>query len=171
MYLPNQHPKIRSDDLLAVRAHPGGNDMTVTGIGGSHGATASDGILAQPRVLVLQTELLPNLPLVASIARAGFEVMGPFNRISQALTRLEDDPPDAVILDIALRDGISFNLARELLRRKIPFLFYTSWGDMELIPPELRDMPLLEKPMHFVLVAKLLARMIKDGSPLGAQPW
>jgi hypothetical protein len=171
MYLPNQHPKIRSDDLLAVRAHPGGNDMTVTGIGGSHGATASDGILAQPRVLVLQTELLPNLPLVASIARAGFEVVSPLNRISQALTRLEDDPPDAAILDIALRDGISFNLARELLRRKIPFLFYTSWGDMELIPPELREMPLLEKPMHFVLVAKLLSRMIKDGPPLGAQPW
>jgi DNA-binding NtrC family response regulator len=171
MYLPNQHPKIRSDDLLAVRAHPGGNDMTVTGIGGSHGAAANDVSRAQPRVLVLQTELLPNLPLVASIARAGFEVVGPLNRISQALIRLEDDPPDAVILDIALRDGISFNLARELLRRKIPFLFYTSWGDMELIPPELREMPLLEKPMHFVLVAKLLARMIKDGPPLGAQPW
>jgi two-component SAPR family response regulator len=145
--------------------------MSVTWHAADRSAAATEVARAQPRVLVLQTELLPNLPLVASIARAGFEVVGPLNRISQALTRLEDDPPDAVILDIALRDGISFNLARELLRRKIPFLFYTSWGDMELIPPELREMPLLEKPMHFVLVAKLLSRMIKDGPPLGAQPW
>jgi two-component SAPR family response regulator len=145
--------------------------MSVTWHAADRSAAATEVARAQPRVLVLQTELLPNLPLVASIARAGFEVVGPLNRISQALTRLKDDPPDAVILDIALRDGISFNLARELLRRKIPFLFYTSWGDMELIPPELREMPLLEKPMHFVLVAKLLARMIKDGPPLGAQPW
>jgi two-component SAPR family response regulator len=137
--------------------------MNVTWHAADRGAAATEVSRAQPRVIVLQTELLPNLPLVASIARAGFEVVGPFNRISQALKCLEGDPPDAAILDIALRDGVSFNLARELLRRKIPFLFYTSWGDMELIPHQLRDMPLLEKPMHFVLVAKLLSRMIQDG--------
>ncbi len=144
--------------------------MTVTGIGGSHGATASDGMRAQPRVLVLQTELLPNLPLIASVARAGFDIVGPFNRVSHASECIENDPPDAAILDIALRDGISFNLARELLRRKIPFLFYTSWGDMELIPPELRERPLLEKPMHFILVAKLLSRMIEDAQVSRSSP-
>jgi hypothetical protein len=60
----------------------------------------------------------------------------------------------------------AFDLATELLRRNIPFLFYTSWGDMELIPDRLREMPLLEKPTHFVLVAKLLSRMIKRGQVL-----
>jgi two-component SAPR family response regulator len=170
MYGWREFQKTRSGNSCCRKGASRGSEMSVTWhAAADHGAAANDVSRAQPRVLVLQTELLPNLPLVASIARAGFEVVGPLNRISQALTRLEDDPPDAVILDIALRDGISFNLARELLRRKIPFLFYTSWGDMELIPPELREMPLLEKPMHFVLVAKLLAKMIKDGQVLEAR--
>jgi two-component SAPR family response regulator len=142
--------------------------MSVTWHAADRSAAATEVARAQPRVLVLQTELLPNLPLVASLARAGLEVVGSLNRISQALQCLENDPPDAAILDIALRDGVSFNLARELLRRRIPFLFYTSWGDMELIPQQLRDMPLLEKPVHFVLVAKLLSRMIQDGQVLEA---
>ncbi|WP_048708483.1 hypothetical protein [Microvirga massiliensis] len=111
---------------------------------------------------MLQRELLPDLPLVASIARAGFDVVGPFNRVSQAVSWMENDLPDAAVLDIALRDGHSFDLAGELYRRNIPLLFYTSWDDLELIPIGFRELPFLEKPIHRVLVAKLLSRMISD---------
>jgi two-component SAPR family response regulator len=133
---------------------------------GDHGPVATEGSGTQPRVLVLQRELLPNLPLVASIARAGFDIVGPFNRVSQALDWIENDHPDAAVLDIALWDGVSFDLAGELQRRKVPFLFYTSWDSLEVIPLELRDMPFLEKPIHLVLVAKLLSKMITGGQVL-----
>jgi DNA-binding response OmpR family regulator len=103
---------------------------------------------------------------VASIARAGFDIVGPFNRVSQALDWIENDHPDAAVLDIALWDGVSFDLAGELQRRKVPFLFYTSWDSLEVIPLELRDMPFLEKPIHLVLVAKLLSKMITGGQVL-----
>ena len=68
------------------------------------------------------------------------------------------------------RSGTAFfNLAGVLIRRGIPILFYTSWTDTSLIPVELRTMPFLEKPVHLVLVAKLLARMIADGQVLEIQ--
>jgi hypothetical protein len=136
---------------------------------GDHGPVATEGSRSQPRVLVLQRELLPDLPLVASIARAGLEVVGPFNKVSEAFDWIANDRPDAAVLDIALWDGVSFDLAGELHRRKIPFLFYTSWDDTELIPIELREMPFLEKPIHLVLVARLLSKMIKRGQVLEGQ--
>jgi hypothetical protein len=73
-----------------------------------HGSAATDGSCTQPRVLVLQRALLPDLLLVASIARAGLAVVGPFNRVSQALAWIESNRPDAAVLDIALWDGASF---------------------------------------------------------------
>jgi hypothetical protein len=133
---------------------------------GGYGPVATEGSGTQPRILVLQRELLPNLPVVASIARAGFDIVGPFNRVSQALDWIENDHPDAAVLDIALWDGVSFDLAGELQRRKVPLLFYTSWDSLEVIPLELRDMPFLEKPIHLVLVAKLLSKMITGGQVL-----
>jgi hypothetical protein len=130
---------------------------------GDQGSATIDESSRQPRVLVLQRELLPNLPLLASIARAGFDVVGPFNQVSQARTWIESNRPAAAVLDIALWDDTSFDLAGDLQRRTVPFLFYTSWDDLELIPLALREMPFLEKPIHFALVARLLSKMITGG--------
>jgi DNA-binding NtrC family response regulator len=121
------------------------------------------------RVLVLQRELLPNLSLLTLITRAGLAVVGPFTRVSQARTWIESNRPDAAVLDVVLWDSLAFDLAGALTRRGIPILFYTSWTDTSLIPGELRAMPFLEKPMHLVLVAKLLTRMIADGQVLEIQ--
>ena len=123
-------------------------------------------ILRSATRFVLQRELLPDLSLAASIAGSGFDFVGPFNTVSHAFKRIENERPDAAILDIELRDGTTFDLAAELLRRKIPFLFYTSWDDAEAIPIGLRELPFLEKPVHFVLVAKVLRKLVEDGQVL-----
>jgi hypothetical protein len=145
----------------------GGTHMTVDwqASPGSHGLPANDALPAQPRAMVVQTELIPNLPLVASIARVGFKISGPFNRAARAF-KCVDEQPDVAVLDVSLRDGMSFGLARALRRRKTPCLFCASPDRAELIPPEFRDLPLLEKPTHFVLVARLLSRMIREGQVL-----
>jgi two-component SAPR family response regulator len=136
---------------------------------GDYGAAANDDVCPQPRALVLQRDLLPNLSLMTSLARAGLDVVGPLTRVAQARTWIESNRPDAAVLDVALWDGLAFDLAGALLCRGIPILFYTSWTDTGLIPGELRAMPFLEKPVHLVLVAKLLTRMIADGQVLEVQ--
>jgi two-component SAPR family response regulator len=147
-----------------------GGEMSVIweAVSGDHGVAANDEFCIQPRILVLQRELITNLPLAASITNAGYDFVGPFNTVSRAFSWIESNRPDAAILDINLRDGVSFDLAAELLRRKIPLLFYTSWDNTEHIPTELRDLPFLEKPAHLVLVARLLSKLLKDGQVLEA---
>ncbi|WP_048709338.1 hypothetical protein [Microvirga massiliensis] len=130
---------------------------------GNFSAPANDEVCPQPRVLVLQRDLIPNLALLTSLTRAGLEIIGPFTKVSQARTWIASNRPDAAVLDVALWDGLAFDLAGVLIRRGIPLLFYTSWTDTSLIPGELRAMPFLEKPVHLVLVTKLLTRMIADG--------
>jgi two-component SAPR family response regulator len=147
-----------------------GSEMSVIweAASGDHGVAANDEFCIQPRILVLQRELIPDLSLAASITNAGYDLVGPFNTVSRAFRWIESNRPDAAILDIDLRDGTSFDLAVEILRRKIPLLFYTSWDDTERIPTELRDLPFLEKPVHLVLVARLLSKLLKDGQVLEA---
>jgi hypothetical protein len=75
---------------------------------GDCGTPANDEVCPRPRVLVLQRDLLPNLSLMTSLARAGLDVVGPFTRVAQARTWIESNRPDAAVLDIALWDGASF---------------------------------------------------------------
>jgi DNA-binding NtrC family response regulator len=126
------------------------------------GAIAGDGSRSHPRVLLLQNDTLPNLPLVEAITEAGFILVGPFSTISDAMKYIEKDRPDVVVLDITVSDGISFELADELYSRNIPFLFYTSWRDSDVHAVDLGDVSLAEKPLEFILVVKLLSNMIKN---------
>ena len=93
-------------------------------------------------------------------ARHGFDIGGPFNKLAHAFTWLEIEIPDAAILDIALLDGVSFDLALELRRKNIPVIFYSSWREIFPVPDELKGVPFLEKPVHSVLVPMLLSSVI-----------
>ncbi|WP_156312714.1 hypothetical protein [Microvirga massiliensis] len=134
-----------------------------------YGKPANDESTSQPRILVLQRELVPNLSLISSIAGAGFDPVGPFNKVSRAISWLGRELPDAAILDTELKDGACFDLANEFLRERIPFLFYTSRSDRDRIPTKMRNLPFLEKPTHFVLVTKLLSKLHRDGQVLEAE--
>jgi DNA-binding response OmpR family regulator len=54
----------------------------------------------------------------------------------------------AALLDIGLGDGPSFSVAEFLAGRGVPFAFLTGY-DATDIPLQLRDHPILNKPMSF----------------------
>ncbi|WP_046864807.1 response regulator [Microvirga massiliensis] len=126
------------------------------------GAVAGGGSRSLLRVLLLQNDALPNLPLVEAITEAGFTLLGPFGTIADAMEYIEKDRPDVVVLDITVSDGISFEFADELYSRNIPFLFYTSWRDSDAHTVDLGDVSLAEKPLEFILVVKLLSNMFRS---------
>jgi DNA-binding response OmpR family regulator len=97
--------------------------------------------------------------LSASLANAGFKVAGPFNEGSQASEWLRVHTPVAAVLDVALWDGAAFDLAHELCRRDVPFLFYTGWTDREQIPLELREVIYLKKPIPAARVTRLVVKL------------
>ena len=97
------------------------------------------------RVLIVEDEWLIAEYLVNALSGAGFEVMGPTARVAQALALIEQQPPDAAMLDVSLKGERSYPIAIELKRRRIPFAFMTGYSDMDL-PGELRTGPILTKP-------------------------
>jgi DNA-binding response OmpR family regulator len=111
-----------------------------------------------PCVLIVQTDPFPE-PLAVAMGGNGFEVAGPFSKIAETAAWMGTNTPDAAILDVALQDGASFDLARELQRKGVPFLFHTSWENIDQIPLDLREAPFVEKPAKAVLMLKLLSRM------------
>jgi DNA-binding response OmpR family regulator len=111
-------------------------------------------------VLLLQSDLLAGVALATQIKEQGYEVAGPYTRISRAQQWLDTHTPQATILDVALADGTSFELAGMLMERGIPVLFYSAFDAFDQMPVEVRELPFLEKPTHQAILLKLLPRLI-----------
>ena len=83
---------------------------------------------------------------------AGGDVLGPFPDSGRALRSLQGQAPDCAVLDVNLGEGASFDLARTLRSKSIPFLFFTGYH-ASAIPTEFAHVPRIEKP---VSIAHLL---------------
>ena len=81
-------------------------------------------------VLVAEDEAAIGLDLSDELEQQGFNVIGPFMKGSAALAWLAKVTPDLAILDVRLEDGTCMDLARELRRRGVPFVFFSGSGGL-----------------------------------------
>ena len=82
------------------------------------------------RIMIVEDESLVAEDLQSCLARSGYEVVGIADTFDDAKHLAEQERPDLALLDIRLkgpRDGIE--LASELRRRNIGFVYLTSHGD------------------------------------------
>lgn len=101
--------------------------------------------LAGCRILVVEDEAILALLIEESLIEAGCEVIGPASRVSTALDLIRDAKPDAAFLDVSVRDGKTYDAARQLLALGIPFVISSGYGDLSL-PEDLRGERRLTKP-------------------------
>lgn len=80
---------------------------------------------------------------------------------AQALLWLESDAPDIALLDIMIKDGTSLEIARTLKMRGIPFVIYSGLPPKADGPPELQDVPWLEKPVSRETLAATLSELVE----------
>ena len=113
--------------------------------------------LAGRKVLVVEDAFYLAMDVKASLEGVGAEVVGPFAELADALDALEQAPPHCAVLDVNLGAGASFDLARALKRRAIPFLFFTGY-DRSAIPAEFDDVLRLEKPVDSARLLSALAQ-------------
>jgi CheY-like chemotaxis protein len=104
-------------------------------------------------VLVLVDEWLIAELLQDALVEAGYRVLGPVSRVHEALQLLENSTPNIAVLDVSLRGETSFEVARALAERSIPFVFMTGYVSNDLMG-EFRGRPVLNKPVDD---AKLLS--------------
>ncbi len=65
---------------------------------------------------------------------------------------------DLVFLDINVRDGTTYDLARELRKRMIPFVF-TSGSFLPSLPEDLRAEQYIPKPCDYKRISTILQRV------------
>lgn len=89
----------------------------------------------------------------------GYEVIGPASSAREALRVAQGEAFDFALLDVNLGDGeTSFDTAETLRLRGVPFAFVTGYG-AEGVRADLRDAPILSKPIDPRLLAKVIARL------------
>jgi CheY-like chemotaxis protein len=80
------------------------------------------------RILVVEDEMMVAMLLEDIITGLGCEVVGPAAREAEAMRLITTNRIDAAILDVNLGEGDSYEVARMLANRKIPFTFATGYG-------------------------------------------
>jgi PAS domain S-box-containing protein len=103
--------------------------------------------LAGNRIMIVEDEALVAMALRETLGDLGFSVLGPFNRISEAMVALRNNRIDAAVLDVNLGGELIYPLADVLAADHVPFVFITGYGADE-IEPRYASVPILEKPIE-----------------------
>lgn len=97
-----------------------------------------------------------------AVRALGAEVAGPAGHVEDAFKILHDGSTlDAAVLDVNIHSEMIFPIARELMARKVPFVFTTGYERIT-VGAEFQDVPLIEKPIDLTAMARKLAALIAD---------
>ena len=112
------------------------------------------------RVLVVEDEALVAMFIAEAVAAAGHATVGPYHAVDAALAALEREPISAALLDVNLgRNGLSYPVAADLVRRSVPFAFMTGYT-RESIDPAFRAAHILRKPIAFHTLQAVIAALV-----------
>jgi DNA-binding response OmpR family regulator len=102
--------------------------------------------LAGCRVLIIEDEYFLASELEAVLKAQGANIVGPLGDFDDALRQAARDHFDVAIVDINLHGEMAFPIADELIRQRIPFVFFTGY-DAGVIPDRFADVQLWQKPV------------------------
>jgi len=117
--------------------------------------------LAGKRILVVEDEPLISENLTDQMTDEGAQVVGPVGTVEDALDIIAStDNLDGAILDIKLMEKISFQVADVLAARRIPFVFWTGYPCVDIIPDRHAKVTCLEKPVKPHDVSRVLTKLL-----------
>lgn len=122
------------------------------------------------RVLLVEDEFLVRIMVEDDLCAAGCIIAGPCSDLGSAMRALAGEAFDVAVLDVNLNGEMVYPLADELRRRKIPFVFLSGYGRMDL-PERFRDTPRLAKPHEPAALIREIRRLAEARrEPLTPQP-
>lgn len=124
----------------------------------SEGSTAAIGF----RVLVVEDDFLVAQRLKRQLVSLGCEVIGPAGTVEIARNLIRETELDAAILDIAMTPGTSAPVARDLQYRDLPFVFVTGYGNLRMLPDDLRGHRVLMKPLDRETLHEAITTMVRN---------
>lgn len=108
------------------------------------------------RVLILEDNLIIAMDAEAMMEQLGAKRVDVVATVRDALHIIEKAPPDFALLDINLGNETSIPVALKLRTLGIRFAFASGYGERAPLPPEVADIPVIQKPY---MAETLLAAM------------
>ena len=121
----------------------------------------TDQTLSGYRIVILEDDYYQAQDCRQLLEAAGAKVIAISARIPDLPSLLEEGPIDAVLIDINLGHGLSFDFARALKAQGIPFVFLTGY-DAAMLPDDLAGNGYLTKPADAARIMDALARAAGD---------
>jgi CheY-like chemotaxis protein len=99
--------------------------------------------------LVVEDNLMMAMDMQEILLSLGFQNVDITGVVAEALSLIEDAKPTIAILDVNLGPSgeTSFEIAKELLRQEIPFIFVTGYGERVTLDKTLKSTKILTKPV------------------------
>lgn len=116
--------------------------------------------MTHARVLLAERDVLVAMDLASELETAGIATVGITASMVEALKLVDDKQVDFALLNVGLREGASFPLAKRLTALGIPFAFLTSF-EQEDIAPEFRNVPRISKPQYTCEIAKSVCKLLE----------
>ena len=113
-----------------------------------------EGLIGKPgeqqtkqRVLLVEDEFFVSKVLAMDLRQAGYEVVGPYATVADAMSAVQSQTFDGAILDINLKGQLVYPVAEELVRRQMPFMFLTGYAVINM-PGQFRVYQRVAKPTN-----------------------
>jgi two-component system, response regulator PdtaR len=81
-------------------------------------------------VLVVEDELMVAWDIESTLNAAGIKVLGPVSSVAAALALIEQQTPDAAILDLNLQGELCTPVAQRLRELGVPFVLSTAYNHL-----------------------------------------
>lgn len=110
--------------------------------------------------MVVEDEFIIAMDIENMLVRNGWRVLGPAPTVTAALRLLEDQTPDAALLDANLRGELVTPVAEALRALRVPFLVSSAYDGAQLEARGLGGLPQLRKPVTEQGLLRALERAV-----------
>ena len=111
-------------------------------------------------VLLVEDEVLIAWDLAQTLTAAGMRVMGPAASVDTALQLIDDQRPDAAILDLNLGSELVTPVARRLRQINVPFVLSTAYSHLHGAEAAFEGVENLGKPLASMRCVAALGEML-----------
>jgi two-component sensor histidine kinase/DNA-binding response OmpR family regulator len=115
-----------------------------------HGAGRNGAAVPAPagnRLLLVEDEALTGMMMCDMLTDLGFDVIGPFARLDDAMAAVGREDFQAAVLDVNLDGEMVYPVADAVVARGVPFVFVTGYS-AEGIDRRFAQVPVLQKPIE-----------------------
>jgi PAS domain S-box-containing protein len=99
------------------------------------------------RLLLVEDEALTGMMMSDMLTDLGFDVIGPFGRVADAMAAIKGEDFHAAVLDVNLDGEVVYPVADAVLARGVPFVFVTGYSS-DGIDRRFAQVPVLQKPIE-----------------------